>query len=368
MLELDIQFFREGFALEAACALDRPVTALYGPSGAGKTTLLHLIAGLERASAGRIQLNGTVFFDRARRVWVPPHRRCVGTVFQDGRLFPHRSVEGNLRYGERLVEAGRRRVRFGDVVELLAMGGMLKRCVDQLSGGERQRVALGRALLMSPRLLLLDEPLASLDTGMKRQVLPFLRRVRDAADVPIVYVSHDLVEVLQLTEELVVLDAGRVVRQGRFRHVVDDPHVFALTRQLGLENVIPLRVRGHMAAEGLTQYEVIAAEDSGRAQGAGPAVLLGPRVDRPRGSALYAAIRPEDVALSVEAITGISIQNQLPGEVTRITDHEGKVLAEIDVGRAILAEVSLKSVHELQLAAGRGVHCLIKAQAIRVLD
>jgi molybdate transport system ATP-binding protein len=189
-------------------------TALFGPSGAGKTSLVNMIAGLVTPDRGSVALDDTVLFDSARGINVPPHRRRIGYVFQEGRLFPHFNVRQNLDYGRRMSGRPRDSKEFERIAALLEIGHLLDRRPRMLSGGERQRIAVGRALLMRPRLLLLDEPLASLDAGRKREILPYLVRLRDEAHVPIVYVSHTPAEVRRIATTVVRLDAGRVVATG----------------------------------------------------------------------------------------------------------------------------------------------------------
>lgn len=204
-----------GFTLELDAALTAHVTGIFGPSGAGKTTLLDTLAGLRRPESGSIRLGSTVLGDVAKGVFVPPYLRRIGYVPQDLALFPHRSVRGNLDYGIRPEGGGSDdRFRLQSIVELLELERLLDRPIDALSGGEKQRVALARALLTAPRLLLLDEPLASLDARLKDRVLPFLRRIRDAFSIPILHVSHDPAEVRALCDEVLVLEAGRLVRRG----------------------------------------------------------------------------------------------------------------------------------------------------------
>jgi molybdate transport system ATP-binding protein len=202
------------FALNASFDSDSGATALFGPSGAGKTSIANMIAGLLTPDRGRIVLGDDILFDSAARIDVPAHRRRAGYVFQDGRLFPHFSVRRNLDYGRWMQGLPRDEAAFGRVCELLDIGALLDRRPGALSGGERQRVALGRALLMQPRLLLLDEPLASLDAGRKREILPYFERLRDEARVPMIYVSHDAEEVRRIASRVVLLENGRVTAQG----------------------------------------------------------------------------------------------------------------------------------------------------------
>jgi molybdate transport system ATP-binding protein len=348
------------FQLELSCRIDAPITGVFGPSGSGKTTLLSLIAGLQKPDRGRVSLDGATLFDSDTGVDVPAHLRRIAVVFQDGRLFPHLSVRGNLLFGRRRHGEGS---RLDDVVQILALRQLLHRDVRSLSGGERQRVALGRALLSGPRLLLLDEPLASLDVAARRQVLPYLRRVAETTGVPMLYVSHEIGEILQLTSQLLVLENGRLIGQGPLHEVVTEPRVFGLAAGTGLENVLQARVHEHLRESGLTRLTITGTQPSFP----GPE-MLGPPVDAPIGSTLTLAIRPEDVAISLTALEGVSIQNQIRGTVTRETDVAGRGIVEVDIGARLLVEVSLRSVHALRLEPGQVVHCLFKAHAIRYLD
>ena len=221
------------FAIVARFETAGGVTALFGPSGSGKTTIINMIAGLVRPDRGRIALGKEVLFDSAAGVDVPAHRRRIGYVFQDGRLFPHLSVARNLHYGRWMSGLQSDPAETAHIIELLALGDLLKRRPGKLSGGERQRVAIGRALLMRPRLLLLDEPLASLDAARKNEIFPFLERLRDEAAVPMVYVSHDAAEVRRLATSVVRIEAGQVTAQGALELLAAD-RTFGATRSVQL--------------------------------------------------------------------------------------------------------------------------------------
>jgi molybdate transport system ATP-binding protein len=214
MLLVDVEKALGEFALHAAFEAAGGATALFGPSGAGKTSLINMVAGLLRPDRGRIVLDGETLFDAAKRIDVPAWRRRIGCVFQEGRLFPHLSVRHNLDYGRWMGGHDTDPSAFAHVVELLDIGALLDRRPGKLSGGERQRVAVGRALLMRPRLLLLDEPLASLDEARKADILPYLERLRDEAKVPMIYVSHDAAEVKRIASRVVRLDGGKVTAAG----------------------------------------------------------------------------------------------------------------------------------------------------------
>ena len=210
----DIHLPLGAFALELDLVITRRATGVFGASGAGKTSLLDLVAGLRHPARGRVELDGEVFTDTERRIAIPPHRRRIGYVPQDGVLFPHLTVRENLRYGFDLIPPDERRIAFEQVTRVLEIAALLDRRIDFLSGGEKRRVACGRALLAQPRLLLLDEPLAGLDSGLKSRFMPYLLRLRDEFGIPILYVTHDAGELLELCEEVVVIDRGCCVAQG----------------------------------------------------------------------------------------------------------------------------------------------------------
>ena len=367
MIAFDLEHRTGAFELRATGELTAHTTGIYGPSGAGKSMLLALLAGLVRPDRGRIVLGTRVLCDTERGIFVPPHERGVALVFQDGQLFPHLSVRRNLEYG-----AGRARAARGtgvtrrttdtpgtaEVVELLELGSLLERRPTALSGGERQRVALGRALLSGPELLLLDEPLAALDAERKRQILPFLTRVRDALEAPMLYVSHDLAEVLQLTDELVLLDEGRTVAAGKLLDLVRRGDALARLLNRGLVNVLPLELRSRDVHTGLTTLA-----DSG-----GRATIHGPPLEVSVGARVHLGLRPEDVMLALEPVAGISARNQLPGVVSELLREGDLFLVHVDVGFPLLVEVSPGAVQELSLAPGRNVHCLFKSSALEPLD
>ena len=210
----DIQLPLGAFALELDLVITRRATGIFGASGAGKTSLLDLVAGLRRPTRGRIEFDGDVFTDTKARIFVPPDRRRIGYVPQDAALFPHLTVRENLRYGLDLIPTEEHRVSFEQVTRVLEIAALLDRRIDFLSGGEKRRVACGRALLAQPRLLLLDEPLAGLDSGLKSRFMPYLLRLRDQFEIPMLYVTHEAGEIVELCEEVVVIDRGRCIAQG----------------------------------------------------------------------------------------------------------------------------------------------------------
>ncbi|MBI5251405.1 MAG: molybdenum ABC transporter ATP-binding protein [Desulfomonile tiedjei] len=215
MLDVSIRKKQGAFSINASFTdKGAGITAIFGRSGAGKTSVINMIAGLVRPDEGRISVNGKTFFDSRQGIDIPTHRRRFGYIFQDGRLFPHLSVKSNLTYGMKLVRPSERYVEFDQVVELLGIGHLLHRRPSKLSGGEKQRVAIGRSLLTSPQLLLMDEPLASLDEERKSEVLPFIGQLPTAFAVPILYVSHSVDEILSLADRAVIMDSGSTVAIG----------------------------------------------------------------------------------------------------------------------------------------------------------
>ncbi|MBL6458312.1 molybdenum ABC transporter ATP-binding protein [Belnapia sp. T6] len=355
MLEVALRHRFPGFALDAEFASPGPgVTALFGPSGCGKSTILAAIAGLLRPEAGRVALDGAVLLDTARGIALPPERRRCGVVFQDSRLFPHLSVASNLRYGLRRAPRDATGPSVEEVVALLGLGALLGRRPLGLSGGERQRVALGRALLARPRLLLMDEPLASLDAARRAEVLPFLARLRDAAGLPILYVTHALEEVDALADRLVLLEAGRVLAEGPVEALAARPDLPALARRRDAGALIGCTVLAQDAARGLTRLGF-----------EGGALEVAQRLGLAVGARLRLRLRARDVAVALEAPRGVSMHNILPCRLESIAPAgEAEVLLRLLVGPTpLLARITRDSQARLGLAPGMAVFALVKSVA-----
>jgi molybdate transport system ATP-binding protein len=351
VIEVDIAIRVGDFDLEAAFdAPDGSVTALFGRSGSGKSTIIDCVAGLRRPDRGRIAVEGETLFD-ASRANVPPERRRLGYVFQDARLFPHLSVETNLRYGERRARTDRRLATFDDVVTLLGIGHLLTRRPGTLSGGERQRVAIGRALLSQPRALLMDEPLAALDRERKAEVLPYIERLRDRFGLPILYVSHAVEEVVRLAQKVVRVEHGRVIGVGPVEDMLSGG---AVGDEQGPATVLRAVVKRHDERFGLTALEVGAGRE-----------LMTPAIDRPVGDAVRVRILARDVSLALERPTGISIQNRLEASVAQIARPGPFIVdARLDIGAPLWSRISAKAAEELALAPGKRVVALIKTVAL----
>lgn len=344
------------FALDAGFEGAKGVTCLYGPSGAGKSSVLAAVAGALRPDAGRIAVGDTVLFDRRAGIDLAMERRAVGWVFQDARLFPHLSVEANLRYGLKRTQGRPTRVVFEDVIGVLGIGPLLARRPRDLSGGERQRVGMGRALLSQPRLLLMDEPLASLDAPRKAEILPFLERLKAHFDLPILYVTHSFSEVFRLADRLVVLESGRVAAQGSLGEVLARTDIPLLAGRADAAAALDGTIAGHDAGRGLTRIEADGVS------------LLTPLLDRAVGSAVRALVLARDVLLAVEEPRGLSARNILPGRIERLEARtDGSVLVGVSLGGGqarILSAVTRDAVEALGLTPGRPVWAVVKSVAV----
>lgn len=350
-LRIDVTARAGGFTLAADFASAGPVTTLFGRSGAGKTTIVNLIAGLTRPDRGVVAIDDDVLVDTSRNVFVPAHRRRIGYVFQDGRLFPHMSVHANLTYGRRFTHAAQRWADLPAIVDLLGIAGLLDRRPTGLSGGEKQRVAIGRALLASPRLLLMDEPLASLDETRKADLLPYIERLRDKMGLPIVYVSHSIEEVARIADTLVLIEDGTVVVTGPVNEILSRTDLRRITGQQEASVVLRLRVAGAGADGDISVLE----HPAGR--------LSVPLLHQPVGTEVRLRVRARDVALAVGDPGRLSIRNQLAAIVTSIGETSPPMV-EIGLdagGMPLVASVTKDAANALGLAVGMPVTALIKS-------
>ena len=345
-----------GFELDVAFEAPPGITVLFGGSGSGKTTIINAVAGLLTPRAGRVAVDEHLLLDTEQRVNLPPHRRRIGYVFQEDRLFPHLSVRGNLDFGRRFAPADEITEDVDHVVDMLGIGHLLDRRPGRLSGGEKQRVAIGRALLAEPRLLLADEPLAALDDARKAEILPYFERLRDEVSVPILYVSHSAPEVARLATTVVALEGGRISRQGPAVDVLGDPDVTPTgPRDAGA--VLEATVVTHHE-DGLSELE------------AGTVRLFLPRVGLDPGSRIRVRIAAKEVLLSREAPEGLSALNILPGTVVSIRPGDGPgAIVSVQTGAGtVLARVTRRSAATLGLAEGASCHAIVKTVAIASED
>ncbi|MCV3766346.1 molybdenum ABC transporter ATP-binding protein [Rhizobium sp. TRM95796] len=347
MIEVDIRHRQGDFDLAARFTVDGGLTALFGASGSGKTTLVRMLAGLTRPDEGIIRFDGAVWSDAQRGLFTPPHRRCIGYVFQESLLFPHLTARQNLLYG-RFFSRGASGMREDDVVDLLGVSKLLTQRPATLSGGEKQRIAIGRALLSNPQLILMDEPLSALDRARKAEILPYIERIRDEFGIPIVYVSHSVEEVARLANRIVLLDEGRVKAVGGPADVLAG--VGGLTEPLAPQAVIEARLVGHDPYYGVSIAEI------------GAHLITIQEVAAPIGAMLRLRIPATDVVLSQSRPVGLSALNILPCTIKTIAAEGRQVLVTLDChGQTLLARITLLSAERLELAPGEVIHAVFKA-------
>ncbi|MFQ6590092.1 MULTISPECIES: molybdenum ABC transporter ATP-binding protein [Pseudomonas] len=357
MMEVRLQLAYSAFALDVDLHLPgRGVTALYGHSGSGKTTCLRCIAGLERAADGFIRINDEVWQDSRKGVFVPPHKRAIGYVFQESSLFPHLSVRANLEFGLKRIPRALRRVDMAHATELLGIGHLLDRHPQHLSGGERQRIGIARALLTSPQLLLMDEPLAALDSQRKNEILPYLERLHDELEIPLLYVSHAQDEVARLADHLVLLSDGKALASGPIGETLA-----RLDLPMALGDDAGVVINGAVSAYD-AHYQLLTLQlpDSALSMRVAHAPLA-------PGKQLRIKVQARDVSLSLQAEEHSSILNRLPVTVTQTigADNSAHVLVRLDAGGTpLLARITRFSRDQLQLHPGQTLWAQIKAVAV----
>jgi molybdate transport system ATP-binding protein len=352
-LRVDVQLALGAFRLDAKLDAGVGTTVLYGRSGSGKTSVINAISGLHTPDTGRITLDDNVLFDSKAGINIPVHERRIGYVFQDARLFPHLTVAQNLDFGTRFSAIAVRSKERATLLDTLGIGALLQRHPAALSGGEKQRVALGRALLSSPRLLLLDEPLAALDEARKQEIMPYLERLRARGGPPMIYVTHDMSEIVRLADRLVVLRDGACVVQGLAEDVLGDPMNVKL---IGVQDAGAL-LRGvidHHAQDGLTAIRLSAG------------MLHVPHVDLDVGAQVRLRIRAQDVILSLKAPEGLSTQNALQVRITDIHVGDGPSVAiGLRAGSdRLIARITARALSDLQLQKGQSIWAILKANAV----
>lgn len=352
-LAIDIRHRLGHFLLDARFETGSGLIALFGRSGSGKTSIINIIAGLVRPDEGRVAVGDTLLVDTEHGIFVPRHRRRIGYVFQEGRLFPHLTVRQNLLYGRWFAPRTERGDDLGKVVDLLGIGSVLERRPGRLSGGEKQRVAIGRALLANPRLLLMDEPLASLDEARKAEILPYIERLRDHTRIPIVYVSHSFAEVARLASTLVLVSEGKVAAAGPTADIMHRLDLFPLTGRAEAAAIVEATVERHDESFSLTELRSRAG------------LWRLPRVEASVGTRLRLRVRARDVMLARSAPTDVSALNIFPGTVAGIGPDHGPI-AEVRLdcgGDVLLARLTRYSVERLGLASGVPIFALVKSVA-----
>jgi molybdate transport system ATP-binding protein len=352
-IEIDVKHRLGNFSLDACFSADSGTVALFGPSGAGKTTLINAVAGLLRPDRGRVVVDGMTLLDTKGGIDVPPHRRRIGYIFQDGRLFPHLTVRQNLSYGSLLSTGGITAGSTERIVDMLGIGHILNRYPLGLSGGEKQRVAIGRALLAEPRLILMDEPLSSLDEQRKQEILPYIEKLRDETGVPILLVSHSVSEVARLATSVVLISEGRVLAVGAPSQVLQNVEVTKLTGSPLDRSVVAARVTRHDDADDVTTLTSAAG------------TWLVRRIDAPLEATVRIVVDPTDVILAKEQPRAVSALNCFSGRITGLRDKGPLLDVDVDCsGDLITSRITQFSARRLGLSEGETIHILIKAVAL----
>ena len=356
LLSFDIVKRYRGFSLDCRASFDSGITAVFGRSGSGKTTLLNCLAGLGKPDAGHIEFDGETLYSSSPKSNAPPERRRFGYVFQDAALFPHLDVLGNIQYGYKLTPRDRRRLEPDRLIELLQLSALLDRSIIDLSGGEKQRVALARALAASPRMLLLDEPLASLDAAFKGVIIRYLKSIRAELGIPMVYVSHSMSEVLALTDSVLVLSDGTAAAHGPTGSVLVHPDVSALADYASLENLLEATVTRVDEEHGLATLRL------------GNVDLFAPDVSAAPGSTVTVSIRAGEIILALDVPTRISARNVVAGTVEEVHTRGSRVLVYVDVGVRVVVEITPLAKESLGIAPRQRVYMIIKSTSVGILE
>lgn len=358
MTDIDIKLSRKNFDVIIKESFNDRITGIFGPSGSGKTSLLHSIAGLATPNEGHITVAGRTLFDSTEKMNIPVEKRNIGYVLQEGRLFPHMTVEKNLLYGYK--KNGENKVTFDSVVELLKLQHLLKSKPMQISGGERQRTALARSLLSSPSILLLDEPFSAVDSKLRNQILPFIMQIQQNIEIPILVVSHDLPDLLRLTDTLCIIKNGKCIGHGDYYDLLKNNNISAILGTNTLINTLTTNVVSIDSNSGIiklrwknsTQEVTITCEKS--------------RNYYTLGQTIRIFISAEDIALASNKLTNVTIQNQIKATVTQLVDLGASMLCIVDAGFKLVIEITAASQKRMNITTGSTVWCLFKSVAIDI--
>lgn len=358
MIEVDITLKRNKFNVSIQETFDKGITGIYGPSGSGKTSLLHCISGLSRPQKGEINIQGRTIFSSSKKINIPIEKRNIGYVLQEGRLFPHMTVERNLLYGFKKNSANK--LSFSEIVDMLNLEHLLKSKPTSISGGERQRTALGRTLLSSPEILLLDEPFSAVDTQLRNQILPFLLKIHNTVHIPILVVSHDLPDLLKLSNRICIIREGKCIGHDDYHQLLKTKDTQAILGSGAIVNSVSMWVSKVNLLNGLTILSSEKRENHIRVlcERSKAAYIVGQK--------LKIFISSDDIALSVKKLEGVTIQNQLEGVITHIIDRKITSLCIVDVGFRLVVEITAESLKRMEIIIGSKVWCLFKSVAIDV--
>lgn len=353
MVSVDYQLDRGAFSTKVNATFPLGITGIYGPSGSGKTTLLNVIAGIDQPDSGRIRVGEHILFDSEKGLSVSIAKRNVGYVFQEGRLFPHLSLEQNLKYGTK--KSKKSLISFEEVINLLKLGNLLNSKPDQLSGGEKQRVAIGRALLSSPDILLLDEPFSALDVQLRDQILPFIYQIHKRIEIPILVVSHDLSELLKLSPNLLCLKNGQCVGHGNFIELIQQSShtIFGKRPLINCFEMQPV------VTERQGDLRTLKWENGDK-----EVFVKCQRTAISGNNPVRVFLNADDISLSLNQIQQVTTQNQLPGEVVQLIPRDDAVICIVDIGFPLIVEITRDSQKRLNIETGTSLWCLFKSVAI----
>jgi len=359
ILEFDFKLERKDFVLNVNAEISGGITGIFGPSGHGKTSLLNSIAGLTIPESGFIALNGQRIFDSEDKINIPVKKRKIGYVFQDIRLFPHYSIKNNLNYGRQIKSNDS---VFKEVVKILKIEYLLNKKPEHCSGGEKQRVAIGRAILSGSRILLLDEPFSAVDVNLRKEIIPFLNAVNQKFNIPILIVSHDLPDLLSLTDNLILLKDGKILAHGKFQDLIINQSNLEIMHESGWYNVLHLNIFAQHEAKNIV---LLRSEESNLQIQALNQALNG---DVKINQQLKVLIKPENIALSKETVSNISLRNQIQGTIKNVFLKNGLAFCIVDVGEKIIVEVTEASQKNMRLKPGEKVFCLFKSAALKIFS
>lgn len=361
IIELDIQHNIGKHAFSFQGKIESEITGVFGPSGAGKTTLLNIISGLITPASGFIEINGHKVFDAQNGINIPETKRNIGYVFQDGRLFPHLTVQQNLCFSKPYIKRKNKIVSFDEVVDLLEIRPLLDKKPRELSGGEKQRVAIGRALLTQPSILLLDEPFANLDRYLRKQIISYLLKINQKFSIPLLIVSHIIGDILRLTNKMLVVSKGQIVGNSDIFTLMTENIVPEIIKPRRYLNIFDAKLEQNLEAENLYVFKETTLQEA--------VFITSSRIARnlPVNAKIRFAIRPDDIALSKHYIDEISIQNQIKGIVMRIIETEKSTFCVVQCGVELVVEITMAALMKLNIKENDEVFCLVKAKAIEII-
>jgi len=355
IIKADFLLKRQEFSLKINCEINAQVTGIFGPSGAGKTSFLHVLAGLESPDKGLISIQNKEVFNSFENINLPPEKRKIGFVFQEGRLFPHMNVAQNLRFG---VKRDINLVQFKEVTDLLKISNILNKKISQISGGQAQRVSIGRALLSSPDILVLDEPFTALDKNLRQHIISLIKPLINKFNIPLLVVSHDLSDLLMLSDQLLIINQGECSGHGNYYDLIGQEKAVSDLSKSGLINSIELQLKYIDGERGIM---ILSKKDQ--------EIYAESWLDGNNffdEHFLNVFLRPEDITLALHSIKDISIQNQLEGTIEKLITTENKVLCIIDHGFKLIAEVTLATKEKMNLKEGQKIWSLFKAAAVKM--